>query len=197
MSNLDHPREGQELLIEATARLTQRGRRVTCLIVGDGGGGVEVEELARMSGVASAIHFTGRVPHAEVRAHYALLDAFVVPRANDRAARYVTPLKPFEAMAMGRPLVVSDLPALVEIAAPGTRGLAFAVEDADSLATELERLMDDPGMARRLGDAGREWVVTERTWARNGERYRQLYGDVLERWAAGVRVDARPAPALQ
>ena len=195
VSNLDHPREGQELLIEATARLQQRGRRVACLIVGDGRRREELESLARRSGAAGAIHFTGRVPHAEVRAHYALLDAFVVPRRNDRAARYVTPLKPFEAMAMARPLIVSDLPALVEIAAPGERGLAYAVEDADSLATELERLMDDPALADRLGEAGRAWVLAERTWARNGERYRDLYAEVLERWDAGQRVGGRPEPA--
>jgi glycosyltransferase involved in cell wall biosynthesis len=196
VSNLDHPREGQELLIEATAKLRQRGRKVACLIVGDGRRREELEHLARRSGAGSDVHFTGRVPHAEVRAHYALLDAFVVPRRNDRAARYVTPLKPFEAMAMARPLVVADLPALAEIATPGERGLAFRVEDADALATELERLMDDPELARRLGEAGRAWVLAERTWARNGARYRDLYADVLERWDAGQRIEAPQEPAV-
>jgi len=182
VSNLDHPREGQELLIEATAQLVQRGRHVACLIVGDGRRREQLEEIARRSGVGSAVHFTGSVPHARVRAHYALLDAFVVPRRNDRAARFVTPLKPFEAMAMGKPLVVSDLPALVEVAAPGERGLAFRVDDAASLADELERLMDNPDLGRRLGEAGRAWVLAERTWAHNGNRYRDVYADLLERW---------------
>jgi glycosyltransferase involved in cell wall biosynthesis len=168
---------------------------VACLIVGDGKRREELESLARRSGAAGAIHFTGRVPHDEVRAHYALLDAFVVPRRNDRAARYVTPLKPFEAMAMARPLVVADLPALVEIAAPGERGLAFPVEDADALAAELERLMDDPALGSRLAEAGRAWVLAERTWASNGDRYRNLYAAVLEQWNAGQRREARPEPA--
>jgi len=187
VSNLDHPREGQELLIEATARLLQRGRRVACLIVGDGRRREELEAIARHSGARSAVHFTGSVPHAEVRAHYALLDAFVVPRRNDRAARFVTPLKPFEAMAMAKPLVVSELPALVEVAAPGERGLAFRVDDPASLADELERLMDNPELGRRLGDAGRAWVLAERTWSRNGDRYRDVYAELLERWDAPGR----------
>jgi glycosyltransferase involved in cell wall biosynthesis len=182
VSTLDHPREGQEFLIEAAAILKSRGRRVACLIVGDGKRRDELEQLARRSGVADIVHFAGRVPHAEVAAHYALLDLFVVPRRNDRAARYVTPLKPFEALAMGKPLVVADLPALVEIAAPGERGLAFRPEDAGSLASVIETFLDQPGLAERLGDAGRRWVVTERTWARNGQRYREIVEELLERW---------------
>jgi glycosyltransferase involved in cell wall biosynthesis len=123
------------------------------------------------------------VPHGEIRRWYAVLDAFVIPRRDERAARSVTPLKPFEAMAMARPLVVADLPALSEIAAPDERGLAFPADDAAALAAALERLIDDPALGRRLGEAGRTWVVAERTWAANGQRLRAIYDDVLERWA--------------
>lgn len=182
VSNLDHPREGQEVLIEATAKLLARGRKVACLIVGDGARRQELEGLARRAGVASEVVFTGRVPHDEVRAHYALLDVFVVPRRNDRAARFVTPLKPFEAMAMAKPLVVSNLPALVEIAAPGERGLVFPHGDGDGLADAIETLIDQPETRQRFGQAGREWVLAERTWTRNGLRYQEIYTDLLDRW---------------
>ncbi len=155
VSNLDHPRENQELLVQATARLRARGRSVACLIVGDGKRRQEIEREAARAGVAQDVIFTGRVPHDEVRAHYALLDAFVVPRRDERAARAVTPLKPYEAMAMERPLVVADLPALMEIAEPDERGIAFRTGDADALATAIERLVDDPALAGRIGRAGR------------------------------------------
>jgi glycosyltransferase involved in cell wall biosynthesis len=187
VSNLDHPREGQELLIEATAKLLVRGRKVTALIVGDGARREELEAIAHRSGVADAVVFTGKVPHDEVRAHYALLDVFVVPRRNDRAARYVTPLKPFEAMAMGKPLVVANLPALVEIAAPGERGLEFQHGDPDALADAVETLIDQPETMRRFGEEGRRWVLAERTWARNGARYREIYAETLDRWRSDVR----------
>jgi glycosyltransferase involved in cell wall biosynthesis len=181
ISTLDHPREGQELLVEATSRLLARGRNVTCMIVGDGRRRAELEALARRAGVGDAVRFTGRVPHDQIRAHYALLDIFVVPRRNDRASRFVTPLKPFEAMAMARPLVVANLPALVEIAAPGERGLAFAHEDAAALADAIETLIDQPDLGRQMGEAGRRWVIAERTWGRNGQRYRDIYADLLAR----------------
>jgi glycosyltransferase involved in cell wall biosynthesis len=191
ISNLDHPRENQELLIAATAILLRRGRAVTCLIVGDGKRRKELEGIARRAGIASHVVFTGRVPHDAVAGHYAVLDAFVVPRRDERAARTVTPLKPYEAMAMARPLVVADLPPLTEIAAPDERGLAFAVGDAGALAATLERLIDDPALAARIGAAGREWVARERSWSANGPRLRAVYDEVLARWDAGDRSGAR------
>jgi glycosyltransferase involved in cell wall biosynthesis len=184
VSNIDHPRENQELLVEATARRLRRGRQVACLIVGDGRRRDEVERRAKQLGVTRWVVFTGRVPHAQVNSHYAILDAFVVPRRDERSARTVTPLKPYEALAMERPLVVADLPALVEIAEPDERGLAFRAGDAEALADALERLMDDPDLGRRLGRAGRAWVERERAWSANGPRFRDVYRDVLDEWRA-------------
>jgi glycosyltransferase involved in cell wall biosynthesis len=180
ISNLDHPREGHETLIEATARLVEAGRDVACLIVGEGRRKEQLEAVAAASGVADRIIFTGAVPHEQVAAMYALLDVFVVPRRDERAARLVTPLKPFEAMAMARPMVVADLPALTEVAPVGERSLAFPAEDAAALAAAVERLMDDPELAVRLGEAGRSWVTSERTWASNGPRWTTIYRSVLE-----------------
>ena len=181
ISNLDHPREDFETLIAATARLAGEGRDVACLIVGDGTRRSELESVARSSGAADRIVFTGQVPHEEVRGLYALIDAFIVPRTDERAARLVTPLKPFEAMAMARPLIVADLPALVEIAPDGVRGLSYRTEDPADLARAVARLMDDAELRDRLAAAGREWVIAERSWSANGPRWDAAYGYVLDR----------------
>jgi glycosyltransferase involved in cell wall biosynthesis len=130
------------------------------------------------------------VPHDEVRGHYAVLDAFVVPRKDERAARMVTPLKPYEALAMARPLVVSNLPALVEIAEPEERGLVFAEGDPAALADALERLIDDPALGERMGRAGRDWVVRERRWLDNGPMFREVYRRVLDEWSRRKSVAA-------
>ncbi|TQM95169.1 glycosyltransferase involved in cell wall biosynthesis [Ornithinimicrobium humiphilum] len=179
VSNLDHYREGQELLVDAAVELRRRGVPATALIVGDGNRRELLEAHAREVGAGDAVHFTGKVPHTEVGDYYAQLDVFVIPRIDERAARLVTPLKPYEAMALSVPLVVSDLPALREITGDGERGETFTTGDARSLADVLQRLHEDPERRARHAATAREWVVTERDWARNGERYGAIYSSVL------------------
>lgn len=175
VSNLDHPREGHELLVDAVRELRTAGRAATALIVGDGARREELQARAERAGVAEHVVFTGQVPHDEVADYYALLDVFVVPRVDERAARLVTPLKPYEAMAMGLPLVVSDLPALVEIVGRDERGLTFPTGDAAGLRRVLEVLADDPALRAGLGARGRAWVQEHRTWSSIAAGYDSVY----------------------
>lgn len=175
VSNLDHYREGQELLIDAALELHRRGVAATALIVGDGTRRERLEQYARDRDAGDAVHFTGRIPHEEVGRYYAQLDVFVIPRINERAARLVTPLKPYEAMALGVPLVVSDLPALREVTGDGLRGETFATGDGTSLADVLEGLAGSPQRRRQLAEDARAWVLEHRTWAHNDERYARIY----------------------
>ncbi|EKA61210.1 group 1 glycosyl transferase [Janibacter hoylei PVAS-1] len=180
VSNLDHFREGQELLIDAALELRRRGVDATALVVGDGKRRELLEEHARECQAGDAVHFTGRIPHDEVSQYYAQVDVFVIPRVDERAARLVTPLKPYEAMALGVPLVVSDLPALQEITGDGDRGETFVTGDATSLADVLEELAGSSERRAELSSRAREWVLGHRTWAHNDDRYARIYASVLD-----------------
>jgi glycosyltransferase involved in cell wall biosynthesis len=168
--------EGIRYLLEAAATLRGRGRRFRLLLVGDGRDRDAIVERAHRLGLDDGtLVMPGRVPNDEITRYYSVIDVFVVPRTADRVSTLVTPLKPFEAMAMERALVVSDVPPLREIVTPGEAGLLFRPEDAADLAAVLERLLDDEALRARLGRQARDWVVAERTWAHNGARYRALY----------------------
>ncbi len=168
--------EGIRFLIEAGAILRDRGRRIRVLLVGDGEERPALEAEARRLGLADGtVIFTGRVPHSRIAGYYSVIDVFVVPRTADRVSQLVTPLKPYEAMALERAVVVSGVAALREIVTDGETGLTFRPEDATHLADVVEPLLDDPGRRAALGRAAREWVAANRTWRQNGERYRALY----------------------
>jgi len=168
--------EGIRYLVEAAAILRDRGRPLRVLLVGDGEDREALEARTRDLGLDDGtVVFTGRVPHDEVLAYYCLIDVFVVPRTADRVSRLVTPLKPYEAMALERALIVSGVDALREIVVDGETGLVFEPEDAASLADTVEPLLEDPDARRRLGRQAREWVVAHRTWRQNGARYLDLY----------------------
>jgi glycosyltransferase involved in cell wall biosynthesis len=169
------PYEGVEVLLRAARELLDRGADVEVLVVGDGTARAGWEREAAGLGLGARCHFTGRVPHADIRGYYEAIDVFVVPRRNERVCRLVTPLKPVEAMALERCVVVSDVPALVEMVEEGVTGCTFAAEDPVALADVVAPLLDDPDRRAALGAAARERVAAERTWAVNGARYAALY----------------------
>jgi len=170
------PYEGIHFLLEAAARLRATGRRLHVVLVGDGIESESLAETGRRLGLDDGtLIMPGRVPHDDVLRYYSIIDVFVVPRTNDRVSRLVTPLKPYEAMALEKALVVSDVPALREMVIPGETGLTFRPEDDADLADVLGRLLDDAELRARLGRRAREWVAASRTWDQNGRRYRELY----------------------
>lgn len=163
--------EGIRYLIDAAARIPD----AKFVLVGDGEERGALEVQVDDLGLRERVVFTGRVPHAEVLKYYDLIDVFVVPRTNDRVCQLVTPLKPFEAMAAGKAIVVSDVPALRSLIVEGETGTTFRPEDADDLACVVTSLVEDPARRRRMGEAARAWVCAHRTWESNGQRYLGLY----------------------
>ncbi|WP_017557880.1 glycosyltransferase [Nocardiopsis baichengensis] len=167
--------EGFTVLAEAVALLRERGVPARMLLVGDGKAMGDVRAAVRRLGIEGACVLPGRVGRDDALRAHAALDAFAAPRADERVCRLVTPLKPVEAMALGTPVVASDLPALRELLAGGEAGLMVAPGDAVGLSEALERLYGDPDLRSELGDAGRAEVSAHRTWPRIAEVYRDLY----------------------
>jgi glycosyltransferase involved in cell wall biosynthesis len=170
------PYEDIDTLVRATAELRRRGRGVRCLIVGDGIERDRLLELRRRTGTDDgSVVFAGRVAYADVNAYYSLLDVFVVPRRQVGVAQLVTPLKPYEAMAMERAVVVSRVEALAGMISEGDTGLSYRPEDPVDLADVLEPLLFDQERRETLGRTAGAWVREHRTWRRSAERYLELY----------------------
>lgn len=164
--------EGLETVVRTVATLRARGHDVTGLLVGDGVSRPGLARLADELGVADHVVLPGRVPPGVAQTWLAALDVVLVPRRDHEVTRLVTPLKPVEAMAVGRPVVASDLPALVE--AVGGAGLHVGADDLAGWAEVVATLLDDAGRRSELVELGRT-VATERTWVRNAETYLGIY----------------------
>ena len=166
--------EGLPFLIEAMAELLSRIPGARLLLVGGGRDEQAVRAAAQRAGAAVLV--PGRVPQELVRDFYTLVDVFVLPRRRIRLTELVTPLKPLEAMAMGIPVLASDIGGHAELVSDGETGLLFKAESQESLVEQASRLGRDPELRAQLGAGGRRWVERERTWERIVTRYLPIYG---------------------
>ena len=174
ISNLSK-REGHYVLLEAAALLKEWGNAFKVLIVGEGPERESLQKQAADLGIGGDVVFTGNVPHKDIRAYYKAIDIFVVPRTADYASDFVTPMKPFEALSLARPIIMSDRPVTREIIGDNERGLSFETSSAGSLAQKIILLDGDSDMSQALASAGRKWVRQERSWAGNAIKYKALY----------------------
>lgn len=172
--------EGVAELLHGAAALKERGHDVSLLVVGDGPELPILKELAEELGIADRSVFTGRVSHHLVRAYYELIQVFVVSRPDQRVARMVTPLKPLEAMALGKALIVSDLPALRELVHDDLTGLCYPPGEPNALAERCEELLFNEQRQRKLGAAARDWVRNERTWAQTLQSLAPAYDTAIQ-----------------
>lgn len=113
----------------------------------------ECQSVCERAGIGERVHFIGK--RSDIPDILAELDLFVFSSVQEGL-----PVAAVEALLMGVPMVVSDIPPLLEVTGniPGEQPYAavFRTQDADDLAAKLIELLDDPGTMRRLGDnAGR------------------------------------------
>lgn len=168
--------EGLDDLIEACGALAREGYDFRLLLVGDGAAKKDMErQIAKIDALEGRAILTGRVPHEEVEDYYTLIDIAPFPRKPWQVCEMVSPLKPFEAMALEKAVVVSGTDALLEIVSDGETGLVFAKGDTGSLQAALARLIDDAVLRAQLGGKARAWIERERSWDKAGRTCAEIY----------------------
>ena len=183
--------EGLELAIRAMADLAETNQEVRLLLVGGGPEDKRLRALVDELGLASLVHFTGRVPHAEVQRYYGLIDVLIYPRRSMRLTDLVTPLKPLEAMAQGKLVLASDVGGHRELITDRHNGRLFAAGEVASLARAVLAMIDDRAAWPAQRDAGRRFVEQERNWPRSVARYASVYGGLIADADAAARVVSR------
>ncbi|MCU1567140.1 MAG: glycosyl transferase family 1 [Pseudarthrobacter sp.] len=165
------PYEGLEDLVTATRILRDRDANVHVVIVGDG---VQLHELKRQAAeqdILDCITFTGRVPASAIPDYISLFDIMPCPRRRLPVTEMVSPLKPLEAMASAKAVVLSDLAPLRDLAGQGQeRAILCEPGSPDSLAEAISHLARNEDVRTSLGMRARLWAVSERTWKAAGHR---------------------------
>ena len=134
---------------------------VKLLIVGGGAGYDKTVEMAGDLGILDHTIFTGTVPYSQVPEYISCMDVGVIPFKQDSVSNNSLPLKLFEYMACGVPVVSTHVDAIQKKLGSTVR----FVSDADGYAQEIMQLHQDPNLCSRLGLGGRRIVTDEYQWA--------------------------------
>lgn len=135
-----------------------------------GGSDQAVAEWRTRTRTVPNLKLRGFVAPAVLPAVYAELDVVLAPYQPGTAhIGWISPMKLFEYMAHGKPLVCSDFPVMREIVQDGENGLLVAAEDLDAWSTALTRLAD-PQLRARLGQNARARLEAEFTWSSRSAR---------------------------
>ncbi|MEU8639616.1 glycosyltransferase family 4 protein [Amycolatopsis sp. NPDC048633] len=160
------PRKGQDQLIRALPKIRERVPDAALLIVGGGPYRKRLTELVTELDLGRDVVLTGSVPWAELPAHYAAGDVFAMPARTRGKGLDVEGLGIvyLEASATGLPVVAGDSGGAPEAVLDEVTGHVVEGRDTGELAETLVSLLADPVRARRMGEAGREWVTANWRW---------------------------------
>jgi len=173
------PRKGQDVLIRALPAVQQQVPGAALLIVGGGPDAPRLLRLAAEAGVAGDVVLTGPVPWEELPAHYDAGDVFAMPCRTRRRGLEVEGLGIvfLEASATGLPVVAGRSGGSPDAVLDGVSGHVVDGTSVASVAAAVGGLLADPAAARRMGEAGREWVQREWRWDVLAQRLRDLLAD--------------------
>jgi glycosyltransferase involved in cell wall biosynthesis len=164
------PWHGVRALPPLLERLAQRFPTVRLVIAGDGPLRGELEAAFDARGLSSRVVFTGMVGHGDVAEIVRTFDVALAPYEPIDHVFYFSPLKLFEYMGCGVPVVAADLGQLSAIVKHGHNGLLYAPGDLDALARACEDVIGDADLASRLGSEGAKTVHQHHTWSANARR---------------------------
>ncbi len=161
------PWHGTETLLQAFHHL--QAPHAHLLIVGDGPGREALEEYARAHDLTARVTFTGNVPHEQIPDYIAAMDVTVAPYTPNENF-YYSPIKIFEYMVMGKPVVAGALGQVRDLIADGETGLLFEPGNLEQLTTALRTLANDQALCARMGRRAKAWVLQEHTWENNARK---------------------------
>ncbi len=173
------PWHGVEVLPELLSRLVGRFPDLRLVIVGDGQLRGELERDLEERGLAHSAVFTGSLPHEEVAALIHRFDVALAPYPRPAHDFYFSPLKLFEYMACGAPVVAASLGQIAEVVRDGETGLLYPPGQLDALVASCDRLLEDTDLRRRMGRAAAKEIHARYTWDHNAARVIDLAQDLM------------------
>jgi glycosyltransferase involved in cell wall biosynthesis len=176
------PWHGLSILVDAFHRFHQEESNSRLLIVGDGPERAKLSEDIERRGLQAAVHLTGSVSPEEIPGWLTSMDVAVAPYPF-LTQFYFSPLKVFEYMAAGLPVVASEVGQIRRVIQHDVNGVLVPPGDSLTLAGAFHFLRNAPEVRFRLGQEARKTILRNHTWD-------QVVGRILKASTPGSGLDA-------
>jgi len=184
------PWQGLEVLIEAARQVKGRGySEIKYLLVGDGERKPILERKVREYKLEQETQFTGRVAYGRVVNYINAFDVCYL--CKEGLAFGFSPLKLYEYLACGRPVIAGQIDGVREVIEEGQCGYLFEVGDAEELAKRIIQSYQEREKLREMGLRGRKLVESKYTWKATAERIAEVLNEVVKKKGTG-RTKLRP-----
>ena len=187
--------QGLDLLLQAFVRVRVICPAARLVLVGDGEEAAALRDEADRLGLAPFITWTGRVPYARVPVLLGAMDVCVAPFRGGRGE--TSPVKLFDYLACGKPVVASAIPSVTDLFSP-TNGVVFVEPDrVDALAEGIVAVLTDPERGLRLGEVGRAAVEHRFGWESIAAQLRGIVANItgIDRTTTHPRTQPPPTVA--
>lgn len=162
--------KGLQDLISAIKQIKSARSNLVLLFVGEGPERTSLEETAKEAGIEAV--FAGW--QNEVLPYYSVMDIFVLPSLFEGLPNVL-----LEAMAMGKPVVATDVGANADLVENGVNGFLVSTRNPEQMASVLKKLVEDSNLRSRFGEIGREKVVGSFSLDKSVERVESLYNEIV------------------
>jgi glycosyltransferase involved in cell wall biosynthesis len=159
--------KGLQYIIPALAQLSHLPW--TFFIVGDGHYLSEIKKISTNHHIIDRLHFPGWIGKEELLTWYHQADIFVFPSSYEGMPNSV-----MEAIACGLPVVGTRISGIEDLVKDGVNGITVQVGDVDALVQAVEKLINNPCIREKMGEAGREFIANSFSWEKAAQSYLEL-----------------------
>jgi len=167
------PWHGIDMLLDSLGDMLAHNPDIHLLLVGDAS---QVDLASKDDKLKGHVTFTGRIPHDAIPQYMAAMDIAVLPNSNN----YGSPMKLFEYMAAGKPVVAPQLGPIEEIITHKVDGCLFEQLNREQMVEFILMLAADEKLRKKIGINAKIKVFSEHTWEKNAERTLLIYKQVNE-----------------
>jgi glycosyltransferase involved in cell wall biosynthesis len=166
--------KGIQLNLKAISKNIKNYNNLFYIIVGSGKEKRELEEYSKQLCIQNNVEFVGEIPHKKVMEYMSICDIFSLPSYNEGFGVVY-----LEAMVKGKPVIGVKGQGIDGIAEHRKNGMLVKPKDIDSLDKALTYLIENPQIAKKMGERARKIVLENYTWEKNAEKTLKIYEEAL------------------